>query len=106
MDKITELSLQLLQTTQAMYDSIEAGELLPLETLQQQRAELVAQLDTESQQPHPRDVLAACRDLIEQSQALEGRIATLLEQKREELAEEFGKLKRGQQASKTYDRFS
>src|SRR5690554_3661859 len=66
MDKIIELSLQLLQTTQAMHDSIEAGELLPLEELQQQRTELVAELDQESQQPYPRDVLAGCRDLIEQ----------------------------------------
>ena len=106
MDKITELSLQLLQTTQAMHDSIESGELLPLEELQQQRTELVAELDQESQQPYPRDVLAGCRDLIEQARALENSIADLLEQKRDELGEEYGKLKRSQQASKAYDRFS
>jgi hypothetical protein len=106
MDKILELSLQLLQTTQAMHDSIEAGELLPLEELQQQRTELVTELDQESQQPYPRDVLAGCRDLIEQARALENSIADLLEQKRDELGEEYGKLKRSQQASKAYDRFS
>lgn len=105
MDKITELSLQLLQTTQAMHDSIESGELLPLEELQQQRTELVAELDQESQQPYPRDVLAGCRDLIEQARALEQSIAQMLEQKRDELGTEKAKIKLGKQASKAYGSF-
>ncbi len=105
MDKITELSLQLLQTTKAMHDSIEAGELLPLEELQQQRAELVAELGKESQQPYPRDVLSACRDLIEQSRALEQGVARMLEEKRDELGAEKAKIKLGKQASKAYGSF-
>ena len=105
MDKILELSLQLLQTTQAMHDSIEAGELLPLEELQQQRTELVAELDQESQQPYPRDVLAGCRDLIEQSRTLENSIAQMLEQKRDALGAEKAKVKLGKQASKAYGSF-
>lgn len=105
MDKITELSLQLLQTTQALHDSIEAGELLPLEELQQQRTELVAELDQESQQPYPRDVLAGCRDLIEQARALEQSIARMLEQQRDELGAEKAKIKLGKQASKAYGSF-
>jgi hypothetical protein len=106
MDKITDLSFQLLQLTQALHDKVRAGELETISELQRQRAALVMELDAESHQPYPRDVLSACRDLIVQAQALENSIADLLGQKRDELGKEYGKLKRGQQASKAYDRFS
>lgn len=106
MDKITDLSLQLLQLTQALHDKVLAGELEPISELQQQRATLVAELDAESRQPYPRDVLAACRDLIEQSRALEREIEDSLSQKRDALGDEHAKLKRSQKASKAYDQFS
>ncbi len=106
MHKITELSLELLQTTQMLHDTALIGELLSLEELQQQRAKLVAELDLESRQPYPQDVLTACRDLLEQSRVLEAKVAKILQEKRDAIGREHDQLQRNQQARKAYGSFS
>ena len=106
MDKIMELSLQLLQVTEALQLRVEASDLAEVESLQLQRAELVAELDIESQNPWPRDVLIGCQGLIKQAQLLEQSILKQLSIQRKQVGEEHSKLLLSKQARKAYDRFS
>lgn len=106
MDRIMELSLQLLQATEALQSKVEGGDLAEVESLQLQRAELVAELDIESQNPWPRDVLIGCQGLIKQAQLLEQSIVKQLSAQRKEVGKEHSKLQLSKQARKAYDRFS
>lgn len=105
MDRIMALSLELLQATKALLEQCKQGELDSIAPLQAQRESLIAELDAESQQPYPRDVLVGCRSLINEAQALEQQAMKILEQQRDEAGEAFQKMKAADKARKAYDRF-
>lgn len=105
METILELALELLQTTQILYDKAQAGELTAIPEIQHRRAQLVAELDQASQENCPDDVKQECRQLIEQSRDLEKQVVILLSEKRDEITQEHQQLKRGRNAAKAYGKF-
>lgn len=106
MTTIIEIALALLQTTQALKDSIDSDEFGAIEAFQQKRALLVAQLDTASRQYWPENVTAKSHTLVEQTRTLEKEIITMLTEKRDAIGREHDQLQRNQQARKAYGNFS
>ncbi|WP_417448437.1 flagellar protein FliT [Idiomarina abyssalis] len=105
MDTITALSLELLQTTKALLERCQTGDVDDLNALQLHRTELVQALDLESQKPYPRDVLVGCRSLLDEAQSLEKEALKYLQQQRDEAGSAYQKLKAADKARKAYDRF-
>lgn len=106
MDKITELSFQLLQTTQALHQRVQSGEWEASSELQHKRTMLVAELDAVSRQPWPEDVAAKSRALVEQARALEKEVIVGLTERRNAIGLEYSQLQQNQRARKAYSDFS
>lgn len=102
MQELKNLSLQLLQATQALHDKVQQGELEQILDLQQQRATLVAALDKVSQQEWSDTTKLESRALLEQAQQLEKLIVTVLSEKRDAIKQEYSQLQRNQKARKAY----
>lgn len=105
MDRILSLSLELLQATQALVDRCEQEDWDAIAPVQAERERLLAELDKESQEPYPRDVLVGCRSLLAEAQSLEKQATAILTLQRNEAAEAFHKMKTADKARKAYDRF-
>lgn len=106
MIKLTELALELLQTTQLLHDKAQDGELEDIVVLQQHRARLISKLDQASQQKWPDLDRIECRKLLEQSRKLEAHIFRVLNEKRDAISREHRQLQRGRNAAKAYGKFS
>ncbi|SIQ96489.1 flagellar protein FliT [Marinobacterium stanieri] len=105
MKPIQECALRLLQSTLALVDAAKAGELSSIDSIQQQRQHLIAELDLLSHQPDDEETLLQIRRIIEQSRELENQASSLLQQQRDEANRTLSKLKVSKKARKAYGEF-
>lgn len=105
MKPIQECALRLIQSTQALVDAAKAGELSSIDSIQQQRQQLIAELDLLSHQPDDEETLLQVRRIIEQSRELENQASSLLKQQRDEANRTLSKLKVSKKARKAYGEF-
>lgn len=105
MKPIQECALRLLQSTQALVDAAKAGELSSIDSIQQQRQHLIAELDLLSHQSDDEETLLQVRKVIEQSRELENQASSFLQQQRDDVNRELSKLRTSKKARQAYGEF-
>ncbi|MFC6669792.1 flagellar protein FliT [Marinobacterium aestuariivivens] len=105
MNQANDIATRLEQLTTELLELARGDNWEPVEALQQQRFDLIEQLDTALARGNPTDASPELRRALEKVRKLELEAQALFEARKKELGDEFQKLKQGQRAKKAYGGF-